>query len=148
MLSLLLVLAIADSSVVIAPVRTQIVSGRLDLARACSSGAWIYGCTKFLGEKLSCTCVLERDQWRINATAQFIPYMYLWQPSWIPHENLHIDDIRTSAKKYLEELQSARYSSAADCSRSAEVESAGFTKRMDDWKKISNLERHPGLTRR
>ncbi len=144
MLSLLLVLAVADPAIVIAPVRTRLVSGRLDLAKACGSALWIYGCTKFLGEKLSCTCESDEGKWSIHASAQFIPYMYLWQPVWIPHENLHIADIRGWLDDYLKQLQSKSYSSVDDCISDAQTESTVFTKRMNAWKRASNLKRHPG----
>jgi hypothetical protein len=130
-------------SILIAPPRTEIVSGRADLAKACSSGLWIHGCTKFLGEKLECACELEGSRWRLRAHAQFIPYMYLWQPTAIAHENLHIADIREWLNEYLSKLESTTYGSASDCLRDANTEASGFNKRMDEWKRASNAKRHP-----
>ncbi len=130
-------------SILISTPRTQIVSARVDLAKTCGSGAWIYGCTKFLGERLICDCQLEGERWRMQAHAQFIPYMYLWQPTAIAHESLHIEDIREWLGEYLHELESKSYSSAADCMREADSASTTFTKRMDEWKRASNAKRHP-----
>ena len=130
-------------SILIATPRTEMMSSRSDLAQRCGSSAWIYGCTKFLGEKLDCTCALEGDRWRMRAHAQFIPYMYLWQPSSIGHEKLHIDDIREWLSEYLHELESKTYGSEAECMRDGLTESTKFTKQMDVWKRSSNAKRHP-----
>lgn len=80
----------------------------------------------------------------MRPSAQFIPFMYLWQPRWIGHENLHIEDIRGDVEKYLEGLESKRFASSDDCRRDAETEEASFPARMDEWKKASNAKRHSG----
>lgn len=136
-------LAVTENSVVIPPARRQIVSARADLEKLCGSGAWIYGCTKFLGQKLTGDCSATGLLWQMRPTAQFIPYMYLWQPQWIGHENLHIDDIRGEVLKYLEALESKRFDTYDNCRREVETEEASFPTRMDEWKKASNAKRHP-----
>lgn len=137
-------LAVTETSVVIPPARRQVVSARADLVKLCGSEAWIYGCTKFLGQKLTGDCSATGVLWQMRPSAQFIPFMYLWQPRWIGHENLHIEDIRGDVHEYLEELESKRFASSDDCRRVAETEEASFPSRMDEWKKASNAKRHSG----
>jgi hypothetical protein len=136
-----LVFAAVDS-VLVAPPRTQIVSSRTDLVKLCGSESWIYACTKFLGEKLSSTCVAGKSGWHTRTSAQFIPYMYLWQVSSLAHEKLHIDDIRASLAQYLHDLDARTYASEADCEQAAESETLTFSHHMDEWKKASNAKRH------
>lgn len=136
-------LSVTESSILIPPARMQVISARPDLEKLCGSEAWIYGCTKFLGQKLTGDCSATGVLWQMRPNAQFIPYMYMWQPQWIGHEILHIGDIRSDVEKYLEELESKRFASSDDCRSVAKIEEVSFGRRMDEWKKASNAKRHP-----
>lgn len=124
------------------------VSSRTDLVNLCGSDHWIYACTKFLGEKLSTACELRSGTWRMHTTAQFIPYMYLWNISSLSHEKLHIEDIRTSVTQYLEELDERSYATVIDCEQAAASDTLTFSQHMDDWKRASNAKRHWAPVRR
>jgi len=139
----------SDTSITIAPARTRVVSNRTDLAKACATGDRIFACTAFAGEKLTCSCERQQNTWRVHAEAQFIPYIYLLDRNLdgTGHEKLHIEDIRRSLQQYLNDLQSKGFDTEEDCMRRSELEASLFGRHMNDWKKQSNLERHPELRR-
>jgi hypothetical protein len=127
----------------IAPTRTEIVSSRTALTKMCGSHAWIYGCTRFLGEKLTTSCANDNGLWQLRVTAQYIPYMYLWQPESIGHEKLHMDDIRESVDLHLRDLEARSYSIEESCVTAGRLAAENFPRRMNEWKKASNAKRHP-----
>lgn len=133
--------SVAAASIHVVPAHTHLVSER-ELAKHCGTSQWIYACTEFRGETLVCACKREGDRWRIHATAQLIPYIYLWQPAWMSHEMLHLNDIRASLTDYLTVLESTAYESVDACQSDGAVASRDFGAHMDEWKKLSNKKRH------
>lgn len=137
------------ASITTAPARTRVLSNRDDLAKLCSTANRIFGCTAFAGEMLTFTCERRETAWRARAQAQFIPYIYLLSTNveGIGHERLHIADIERSLRLYLSDLESRTFESESSCQTSSELEASLFSRRMDEWKTQSNLDRHPELRR-
>lgn len=121
---------------------------RFELAGKCGTKAKIEACTAFVGQRLSCRCGLGADAWKLAASAQFIPVMYLLGPDHVSHERDHIDDVERSLRAYLGDLQTMRFESAEACQREAEARTGSFTTTMDRLKEDSNVKRHRGYQRR
>jgi hypothetical protein len=138
-----------DTSITVPPARTLVLTSRADLAESCATDARIFGCTRFAGERLFCECTPVASGWRIRAHAQFIPYIYLLARNLdgLAHENAHIQDIYRSLERYLDDLQSKTFDTANACDRMSELEISMFERHMDEWKRQTNLERHPELRR-
>jgi len=121
---------------------------RFDLAEKCGTTKKIEACTAFVGQRLSCRCEPSGDGWKLAASAQFIPVMYLLGPAHVLHERDHIDDVERSLRAYLGDLQALRFDSAEACQREAAARADSFTRTMDRFKEDSNVMRHRGYHRK
>jgi hypothetical protein len=113
----------------------------------CGAGGTYDACTRFVAYRLEASCVAGADDWRIEVTARFRPWILIRNPESIPHEHEHVGDVRRSAEVFVFGLRSLRFESAAACEAKALSEAASFGDAMRGWALQSNLERHPILRR-
>lgn len=126
----------------VADPRIQFVPNPTVLASLCNTKASIRGCTEFKGRTLRSSCELVTDGWRVRASAQFIPYVFLWQPNVLGHEYEHVGDVRGWAEEYLEEISHSVFELESSCRQAAAEQERGFASRMDQWARASNRKRH------
>ena len=115
---------------------------RDDLLIHCRTDKDINGCTEFLGEVLRCRCERQNDNWRISATARFIPYVYVTSLQVVAHEQLHLDDISQQLQTFLTDLTSRPFQSEVTCKADADFEAAVFGLRMNVFRVGSNERLH------
>ena len=137
--------AAGDYSISIGNPQERMFPNRTVLAGQCGTAKRIYACTVFAEERLTCSCALKGERWQLAARARFVPIMlfYLHHPDVVRHEQLHIDDVRTSLTRYLEELTARQFSSDSEClheAKAAEEETA-FVRRMNEFRRESALKR-------
>jgi len=124
----------------IAPARTQLVSS-WQLKVHCSSSK-VEACTEILGATLDCRCSRGSAGWKLSATAQMVPYLYLGEPKWDRHEHAHLDDLRQQVGDYFRQLEGQTFASEEECRTFGDFESAVFSLRMDTFGRISNMRLH------
>lgn len=110
------------------------------LNRPCRTQAIIYACTVFADEKLVCSCELKGTQWVIVASAAAVPVMFVSDSALISHEELHVEDVYESLRRYVERLTSQRFDSQGECHRTAGRESdpKQFVRLMNRFRSQSN----------
>ncbi|HYS56378.1 MAG TPA: hypothetical protein VER58_21680 [Thermoanaerobaculia bacterium] len=81
----------------------------------------------------------------MNASVTFKPMMLLHDIRQIPHELLHVEDVRTFASQYVDEIQSLEFQSDRECEQESLRLSSDFGVRMRGFARRSNLMRHPIL---
>jgi hypothetical protein len=113
------------------------------LAGPCLTDRPIYGCTRFGGRRLDCDCAKNGEAWQMTARAQFITFIYLAQKALLHHEQLHIDDVRRDAVRYLDRLTSMKFADADQCQTVARIASESFAGQMEKFQRQSNATRHP-----
>ena len=99
-------------------------------------------------ESFSCSCQLTGSVWRLRASVRVTPLIYLWNPSYLGHEKLHIEDIRTSLSTYLRGVESQKYLTREECIHNADREATEFSGLLDRFKEDSNAKRHRFYKRR
>jgi len=115
---------------------------RSDLRIQCRTDKAIEGCAEFVGEVLRCRCERRDDNWVINATARFIPYVYVTSPRVVAHEQLHLDDITQQLQTFLTTLTARSFESEETCRADADFEAAVFALRMNVFRVESNERLH------
>lgn len=115
------------------------------LAGPCLTDKPIFACTRFGGRRLDCRCERDGDRWRITAHAQFLSFIYLSESGLLRHERLHIEDVKTDVKDYLQNLSIARFDSSNACEERARDASRAFPAQMEKLQMKSNATRHPVL---
>ena len=115
---------------------------RDDLRIHCRTDKDINGCAEFLGEVLRTRCERRDNNWRISATARFIPYLYVTSLQVVAHEQLHLDDITQQLQTFLGELTSRGFATELACRADADFESAVFALRMNVFRTDSNERLH------
>ena len=120
----------------------RLVPNTSDLQTICKTKVKIGACTALAGEKLRCACEPDGEQWRIAATAQYVPVMYLGSMSFREHEDQHLRDIDAALKQYLEQLTAARFDKKETCDLAAADAAGRFVSMMADFKVRSNAKRH------
>jgi hypothetical protein len=128
-------------SLVVQPPRTFLVK-HPDLIIHCPTAAEIEACTELLGLRLDCRCRRGASGWRLEGTAQMIPYVYLSNRRWAGHEAAHLDDLRSQIEAFFGELSSRSFDSEDDCLAVGDFESAVFILRMDIFRRRSNERLH------
>jgi len=112
------------------------------LPRHCGDGPRIKACTAFVGERLDCDCVLSDGGWKIDARAQFLPVMFVTGPTWVGHEQAHVDDIRGRVESHLQTITLSRFERPEECRVFADRERDRFGRLMDGFKLESNAALH------
>lgn len=126
----------------IAPWRIRLIHERSALASLCRTRKWIFACTDFVGARLDCDCAPDAAQWRLDARAQVIPFLYLGDITQLPHERRHIDDVREGIVAHLQRLAAIRFPSAAACGEASMRTRATFGEELNRILLASNHTRH------
>lgn len=135
------VLAAASYSIHTTPPIVRLVPNTPDLLRTCNAKTVIGACTAFAGEKLRCACEADGEQWRIAATAQYVPVMYLGSWTFRAHEDEHLRDIDADLRQHLDDLTARRFGSSESCQAVATEAAERFGLVMDQFKLRSNARR-------
>lgn len=140
-------LVAADYSISIGNTQERIFPNRAVLATECGTAKRIYACTVFAEERLTCSCARKGNRWQLVANARFVPIMlfYLHHPEIVRHEQSHIDDVRASLARYLDELTSPEFDSEQRCAIAAALASdeIAFVRRMNEFRRASAAKRDP-----
>ena len=111
------------------------------LHELCSADGDFDACTRFVAYRLEAHC----DSSNLQASITFTPLIFLYNIRQLPHEELHIDDIRRFASAYVGELERLNFSSADQCEAETFRLTTGFGQKMREFADRSNRERHPLL---
>ncbi len=124
---------------------TKVTSSISDLREACRGAGQYDACTRMIAYRLEAACSVEGNGWKLEATARFRPWIFLYNVRRLTHETEHVEDIRRSAERYVSGLESIRFESLAVCESRGLAERAGFEMQMASFALESNLARHPQL---
>ena len=138
-------LLILLQAVAVQPQTPTLVSSLQRLHDICGSGADFDACTLFVAYKLDIKCAAGREWTTMNASVIFRPLIFLYNIRQLPHEQLHIGDVRLYASQYVDEIETLRFASTNDCEEEARRLTGGFGAKMHEFARRSNLERHPSL---
>lgn len=138
------VLLILLQAVIVQPPSTTLVASLHNLHEICGPGAFD-ACTRFVAYKLDVQCVTREGAPAMNASVTFRPMIFLQNIRQLPHEMLHVEDVRHFASQYADALASVALTSDAQCHEEAMQLSAGFGDRIREFALRSNLDRHPML---
>ena len=111
------------------------------LHELCSGEVDFDACTRFVAYRLEAHC----ESRNIHASVTFTPLIFLYNIRQLPHEGLHIDDIRRFASEYVSELEGRAFGSADQCEAETLRLEAGFGEKMREFADRSSRERHPLL---
>ncbi len=135
------VLFILLQAVIVQPPSTTIVANLPGLHDVCGSAANYDACTLFVAYRLNVTC----REAQMNASVTFKPMVFLYNLGQLPHEQLHIDDLKRFASQYVGGLEARTFASNTECEEESIRLAAGFGSKMREFALRSNLERHPIL---
>ena len=138
------VLFILLQAVIVQPPSATIVPTLQGLHEVCGPGAFD-ACTLFVAYRLDVHCVTGERGAAMNASVTFKPMVLLHDIRQMPHELMHVDDVRTFAAQYVGELESRTFESDRLCEEEALRLTAGFGDRIRGFARRSNLMRHPSL---
>ena len=137
----------AEPAVVVAQPLLKVVHNVQRLREVCTADGDFDACTRFVAYRLKAACARNDDQWSIEATATFRPWIFLNNLGSLAHEQRHIDDIRTYAERYLIEIGREQFASRDVCEATALAAAAGFEQKMREFAARSNEERHHAVLR-
>jgi len=109
-----------------------------EMKATCGTVKPVLACTALVGQRLSFDCLAEPLGWRIDAAAHALPMMFLTDIRHIPHEMLHLTDIREQLAQYLSTLAARHFATAETCKEAGEGEANSFVMRMRELRKDSN----------
>ena len=132
---------------VVQPPTAVLVSTLEKLHALCGPDGEFDACTRFVAYRLQATCLPQGASASINASVTFKPLIYLYNIRQLPHEQLHIDDIRGFAASYVAEIESLRFASREQCEAEALQAVGEFGTTMRQFAIRSNRLRHPSLAR-
>jgi len=130
-------------AVIVQPPSATIVPTMQRLHEICGTAIDYDACTLFVAYRLDVTC----DAKRLNASVTFRPMILLHNVRQLPHEKLHVDDVRLFASQYACELEKQVFASNEECQEESIRLAAGFGAKMREFALRSNLARHPQLRR-
>ena len=81
----------------------------------------------------------------MNASVTFRPMIFVYNIRQLPHEMLHVDDVRVFSSQYVNQIESVPLKSDQECREQSIRLAAGFGDRIREFALRSNLERHPIL---
>lgn len=115
---------------------------RRRLMEICRTERPVEACTLFGDERLTCKCLRTTVGWSIHAAASLVPISYLLRPQLAMHELLHIEDVESALKRYLEQLVGTAFQTRIECEQAARSETLQFTDLMNDFRRKSNALYH------
>ena len=136
------VLLILLQAVIVQPPSTTIVSSLQRLHDICGPGSFD-ACTRFVGYKLDVQCVTRNGAPAMNASVTFRPMIFLYNIRQLPHEMLHVEDLRHFSSLYADAIASVPYESDLECREESNRLTSGFGDRIREFALRSNIERHP-----
>jgi hypothetical protein len=136
------ILLILLQAVIVQPPATTIVSSLQRLHEICGPGSFD-ACTRFVGYKLDVQCVTRDGVPAMNASVTFRPMIFVYNIRKMPHEMLHVDDVRHFSSLYTDAITSVRYQSEEECQENSNRLRSGFGDRIREFALRSNIERHP-----
>jgi hypothetical protein len=140
--------AAAADRVIVAPPLMNVVNNAHRLHDVCPSDGDFDACTRFVAFRLTASCSPRREgEWAIEASAAFRPWIFAWNLASIPHEQLHIADIRESAERYVDALMQKSFTSQSACEAAALSASSSFEEKMREFARRSNERRHRAILR-
>ena len=142
---LMAVPASAAERLTVATPMTSVVTNAQRLRDVCTSDADFDACTRFIAFRLTASCVPIGSQYTIEATATFKPWIFLYNLHSLPHEQLHIGDIRSYTERYLDSLANEPFSTREACEAVALAAQASFEEKMHEFARRSNEERHRAI---
>jgi hypothetical protein len=125
------------------PVVTLVNDAKLH--ELCGADGPFDACTRFAGLRLDAGCSFDGRAWRLDTSATIRPYIVLRNLHSLPHEYLHIGDVRSAVETMVRTLTSAAFASEPQCRQRALSESASFEAALRAIAHASNLARHPQL---
>ena len=141
------VAAAADRVAVATPI-LNVLHNAQRLHEVCPADGEFDACTRFVAFRLTASCSVRHDgRWSIDASATFRPWILAWHLSSIPHEHLHIDDIRESTERYVDSLMQQSFVSQAACEAEALSAKLSFEENLRTFARQSNEKRHRAILR-
>ena len=136
------VLLILLQAVIVQPPATTIVSSMQRLHDICGPGS-LDACTRFVGYRLDVQCATRDGVPAMNASVTFRPIIFVYNIQKMPHEMLHVDDVRQFSTQYVDAITSVAYKSDEDCHQDSIRLESLFGDRFREFALRSNVERHP-----
>lgn len=122
---------------------TRVVPTVEQLRNLCGAAGQFDACTRFVGYRLTATCSLQSDGWKLDASATFRPWLVLLNVRKLPHELEHISDVERRLSTYVSGIGERRFDSSRACATAAAAESSIFGATMKQLADASNLAMHP-----
>lgn len=138
------VLLILLQAVIVQPPATSIVPSLQGLHEICGPGSFD-ACTLFVAYKLDVQCVTRNGAPAMNASVTFRPMVFVYNIRQLPHEMMHVEDVRHFSSQYVDTIASVPFRSDAECREESSRLIAAFGDRIREFALRSNLERHPIL---
>jgi len=123
------VLLILLQAVIVQPPSIAIVSSLQRLHDICGPGSFD-ACTRFVGYKLDVQCVTRNGAPAMNASVTFRPMIFVYNIRQLPHEMVHVEDVRHFSSLYADAIASVPYQSNAECHADADRLTAAFGDRI------------------
>lgn len=140
--------AAAAERVTVAAPLIHVVNNAQRLRDVCPADGEFDACTRFVAYRLTASCSLRTNgEWGIDAAATFTPWIVAWHLASIPHEQLHIRDIRESVERYIDALSQTSFVSQSACEADALSAAASFEQKMREFARRSNEQRHRAILR-
>jgi hypothetical protein len=143
-LVLLSAIVLQVPNVAVAPARVSLVTNEARLHQICGVEGKLSACTLFVGFRLKANCSSGPWGWRITASAQFRPLMFLLEGRAMKHEYDHVADVRESVQRYLAELEQRHFPAEEACQDETDLARSGFKEQMQRAARDSHVKRHPG----
>jgi len=115
------------------------------LNQLCGAEGKFDACTRFVGFRLDAGCAYDGREWRMSAGAKVRPYIVLKNLHSLPHEYLHIGDVRQAVETLAATLGAAEFASEPQCRARALSEQAAFESELRAFARASNVARHPQI---
>ena len=138
------VLLILLQAVIVQPPATSIVPSLQSLHDICGDGNFD-ACTLFVAYRLDVQCVTRNGTPAMNASVTFRPLVFVYNIRQLPHEMLHVEDVRHFSSQYVDAIATVPLQSDQECRAQSMQLAAAFGDRIREFALRSNLERHPTL---
>jgi len=135
----------ANGFVIVAQPLIRYVPTQQHLREWCGAPGEFEACTRFIGFRLEASCGPAGDQWILDATATFRPWIFVKGSAHLAHEHEHIRDVERFTAEHVAGLRALLFADADHCRQRSIHEAARFGETMKAFARRSNEERHPAL---
>lgn len=140
MLSVVAVIALeASASVKIPGPNVKVASPAA--IRGMTGGKTEVGCTTFQDVALSCDCRKTARGWKLDATIQAVPHVYVSNFRYLEHEMLHIWDFRKYLGEHVRALAALTFQTRKACDEHAVAAALAFPGTMEKVARLSAAKR-------